>query len=143
MWCNSGHSASKTRVNALAALPPPERGRVGVGVRTRVGVRWRARLAPPPPPHTRRRSAQTRRGWGPHTPPRADAALGRARDLGAEHADDRVARIVPHSVHLRDAGVTGDVDATTEGLAVRVVVDGAWGFASHVDLTPERAAATE
>ena len=46
------------------------------------------------------------------------------------------------SVHLRDAGVTGAVDATTEGLAVRVVVDGAWGFASHVDLTPESAAAT-
>ena len=72
----------------------------------------------------------------------ADAALGRARELGAEHADVRVERIVSQSVHLRDAGVTGVVDATTEGLAVRVVVDGAWGFASHVDLTPERAAAT-
>ncbi len=30
--CNSGHSASQTRVNALVALPPPERGRVVVGV---------------------------------------------------------------------------------------------------------------
>ena len=46
------------------------------------------------------------------------------------------------SIDLRDAGVTGVVDATTVGLAVRVVVDGAWGFASHVELTPERAAAT-
>ena len=72
----------------------------------------------------------------------ADAALGRARELGAEHADVRVERIVSQSVQLRDAGVTGVVDATTEGLAVRVVVDGTWGFASHVDLTPERAAAT-
>ena len=72
----------------------------------------------------------------------ADAALGRARELGAEHADVRVERIVAQSVQLRDAGVTGVVDSTTEGLAVRVVVDGAWGFASHVELTPERAAAT-
>src|SRR6185503_19309274 len=72
----------------------------------------------------------------------ADAALSRARELGAEHADVRVERIVSQSVELRDAGVTGVVDATVEGLAVRVVVDGTWGFASHVDLTPERAAAT-
>jgi len=72
----------------------------------------------------------------------ADAALSRARELGAEHADVRVERIVSQSVELRDAGVTGVVDATVEGLAVRVIVDGTWGFASHVDLTPVRAAAT-
>ena len=72
----------------------------------------------------------------------ADAALGRARELGAEHADVRVERIVAQSVELRDAGVTGVVDSSTEGLAVRVLVDGTWGFASHVELTPERAAAT-
>ena len=72
----------------------------------------------------------------------ADAALSRARERGAEHADVRVERIVSQSVDLRDAGVTGVVDATTVGLAVRVLVDGVWGFASHVELTPERAAAT-
>jgi TldD protein len=72
----------------------------------------------------------------------ADAALSRARALGAEHADVRVERLASQSVDLRDAGVTGVVDASTVGLAVRVVVDGTWGFASHVELTPERAAAT-
>ena len=72
----------------------------------------------------------------------ADAALSGARERGAEHADVRVERIVSQSVDLRDAGVTGVVDATTVGLAVRVLVDGVWGFASHVELTPERAAAT-
>src|SRR5919107_5262676 len=72
----------------------------------------------------------------------ADAALSRARELGAEHADVRVERIVSRSVELRDAGVTGVVDSSTVGLAVRVVVDGTWGFASHVELTPERAGAT-
>jgi TldD protein len=72
----------------------------------------------------------------------ADAALSRARALGAEHADVRVERLASQSVDLRDGGVTGVVDASTVGLAVRVVVDGVWGFASHVELTPERAAAT-
>jgi TldD protein len=72
----------------------------------------------------------------------ADAALSRARALGAEHADLRVERIVTESIELRDGTVTGLGESTTEGLAVRVLVDGIWGFASHVELTGERAAAT-
>jgi TldD protein len=72
----------------------------------------------------------------------ADAALGRARELGAQHADLRVERIVTQSISLRDGSVTGVADSTTVGLAVRVIVDGVWGFASHVELTAERAAAT-
>jgi TldD protein len=72
----------------------------------------------------------------------ADAALSRARELGAGHADVRVERIASQSVALRDGGVASVVDATTVGLAVRVLVDGVWGFASHVELTAERAAAT-
>ncbi|MHA6797206.1 TldD/PmbA family protein [Pseudonocardia bannensis] len=72
----------------------------------------------------------------------ADAALSRARELGAEHADLRVERIVSQSINLRDGHVTGVSDATTVGLAVRVVVDGVWGFASHVELTPARSVAT-
>ncbi|WP_214367939.1 TldD/PmbA family protein [Pseudonocardia sp. H11422] len=72
----------------------------------------------------------------------ADAALSRARELGAEHADLRVERILSQSINLRDGHATGVSDATTVGLAVRVVVDGVWGFASHVELTPSRAAAT-
>nr|WP_211177355.1 TldD/PmbA family protein [Pseudonocardia acidicola] len=72
----------------------------------------------------------------------ADAALSRARELGAEHADLRVERIVSQSINLRDGSVTGVSDTTTVGLAVRVVVGGVWGFASHVELTPDRAAAT-
>jgi TldD protein len=72
----------------------------------------------------------------------ADAALSRARELGAQHADLRVERIVSQSIDLRDGTVTGVADTITVGLAVRVVVDGVWGFASHVELTPARAAAT-
>jgi TldD protein len=72
----------------------------------------------------------------------ADAALGRARELGAQHADVRVERILSQGIDLRDGSVSAVSDTTTVGLAVRVIVDGVWGFASHVELTPERAAAT-
>ncbi len=70
----------------------------------------------------------------------ADAALSRAGALGAEHADVRVERIVSQSIALRDGAVTGTEDATTLGLAVRVIVEGTWGFASNVALTTEAAA---
>jgi TldD protein len=72
----------------------------------------------------------------------ADAALGRARELGAQHADVRIERIVTQSIELRDGRVSGVADSTTVGLAVRVIVEGVWGFASHIELTPARAAAT-
>ena len=72
----------------------------------------------------------------------ADAALDRARALGAQHADVRVERITTQSVDLRDGHVTGVADDVEVGLAVRVLVDGVWGFASHGDLSTDRAAAT-
>jgi len=71
----------------------------------------------------------------------ADAALSRARELGAEHADLRVERIRDGSLSLRDARLDGSSDSEDVGLAVRVVHDGTWGFASDVVLTPENAAA--
>ncbi|MDT7655391.1 MAG: TldD protein [Pseudonocardiales bacterium] len=71
----------------------------------------------------------------------ADAALSRARQLGASHADVRVERILSQSLALRDGAVSSAMDAITIGLAVRVIVDGTWGFASTVELTPTAAAA--
>ncbi|MYW04457.1 TldD/PmbA family protein [Streptomyces sp. SID3343] len=70
----------------------------------------------------------------------ADAALSRARELGAEHADFRFERVRDASFRLRDARTESSVDVTDVGFAVRVVHDGAWGFAAGVDLTPEAAA---
>jgi TldD protein len=72
----------------------------------------------------------------------ADAALDRARAGGAQHADVRVERITTQSIDLRDGHVTAVADDVEVGLAVRVLVDGVWGFASHGDLTTDRAAAT-
>ena len=69
----------------------------------------------------------------------ADAALTRARELGAEHADLRVERIRDESLRLRDARLDGTSDQEDVGFAVRVVHDGTWGFASDVVLTPEAA----
>ena len=70
----------------------------------------------------------------------ADAALGRARELGAEHADFRLERIRVASFNLRDAQLESATDTEDVGLAVRVVHDGAWGFAAGIDLTPDGAA---
>ena len=70
----------------------------------------------------------------------ADAALARARALGAEHADFRLERVRSADWRLRDARVAGSSDATDLGFAVRVVHGGAWGFASGVDLTMDAAA---
>lgn len=70
----------------------------------------------------------------------ADAALARARALGADHADFRLERIRSASWRLRDARTSGTSDTTDLGYAVRVVHGGAWGFASGVDLTMDAAA---
>jgi len=70
----------------------------------------------------------------------ADAALQRAAELGAEHADFRAERIRSQQIGLSDGNLETLFDADDLGLAVRVVVDGTWGFASAVDLTAEAAA---
>lgn len=72
--------------------------------------------------------------------PLADAALTRARELGASHADFRLERVRSASWRLRDARPAGTSDSVQLGFAVRVLLDGAWGFAAGVDLTPGAAA---
>ncbi|MFJ2780453.1 TldD/PmbA family protein [Kitasatospora sp. NPDC087315] len=70
----------------------------------------------------------------------ADAALTRARELGAAHADFRLERVRSASWRLRDARPAGTSDSVQLGFAVRVLLDGVWGFAAGVDLTPAAAA---
>lgn len=70
----------------------------------------------------------------------ADAALARARALGADHADFRFERVRSAAWRLRDARPSGSSDTTDLGYAVRVVHGGTWGFASGVDLTMDAAA---
>jgi TldD protein len=70
----------------------------------------------------------------------ADAALDAAKAGGAQHADFRIERIRGQRISLSDGKLEGLSDSDDVGLAVRVIVDGTWGFASAVDLTPEAAA---
>src|SRR5271165_3568243 len=70
----------------------------------------------------------------------ADAALAQARALGAQHADFRAERLRGQHISLSDGTPQTLFDADDTGLAVRVIVDGTWGFASTVDLTTDAAA---
>ncbi len=69
----------------------------------------------------------------------ADAALSRARELGAEHADLRVERRREQNIGLRDGRVESSRDGEDRGLAVRLVHEGTWGFAAGVEFTVEEA----
>ncbi len=72
----------------------------------------------------------------------ADAALTAATAAGASFADFRFERLMTGSLGLRDTDVQSAVDSVTTGFAVRVIVDGTWGFAAAMVPTPEVAAAT-
>ncbi|MDT4922912.1 MAG: TldD protein [Pseudonocardiales bacterium] len=71
----------------------------------------------------------------------AGAALERAQALGAEHADFRLERSRVGMLRVRDGHVDSSTDSEDVGLAVRVVHDGTWGFASGYARTAEAAAA--
>jgi TldD protein len=70
----------------------------------------------------------------------ADAALSAATAAGASYADLRVHSISTEIVQMRDGELESAVLDRDIGLAVRVIVDGTWGFASHAGLTPDIAA---
>ncbi|QWC85115.1 TldD/PmbA family protein [Nocardioidaceae bacterium] len=74
--------------------------------------------------------------------PLAESALAVAEQAGAEHADFRFERLRTQDVSARDGEVQGVAERTEVGYAVRVLLDGVWGFASDVVLTTERAAVT-
>ena len=69
----------------------------------------------------------------------AAAALQAATDAGATHADLRVERIRGQNVSVRDGRLERLTDNVGAGLAVRVVHDGTWGFASSPDVSVEEA----
>jgi TldD protein len=72
----------------------------------------------------------------------ADAAISAALAAGASYADLRIHRITTELVQLRDGELETSVVTREIGLAVRVIVDGTWGFASHAELDPQVAADT-
>ncbi|MDH5282723.1 MAG: TldD/PmbA family protein, partial [Gemmatimonadota bacterium] len=80
------------------------------------------RLLPPPDPD------QTTRDLCLH-------ALDAARAAGASYADIRISRTRTQSVSTREQQITGVSESDTEGFGIRVLADGAWGFAASRELT--------
>jgi TldD protein len=68
-----------------------------------------------------------------------DRALDTAAQLGAEYADARVIRRMDESIAIKSGRVEGVAAGESEGFGVRVLVDGAWGFASSNRLTAKEA----
>ncbi|RPI48345.1 MAG: TldD/PmbA family protein, partial [Chloroflexi bacterium] len=63
-------------------------------------------------------------------------ALNLAQVQGASYADVRVVNRRTQNINLKNGVVEGLADNESQGLGVRVLVDGAWGFASSALLSP-------
>ena len=63
-----------------------------------------------------------------------DRALEKVRSLGASYGDIRVVKRANESVEVRNGKVEGLKSHTDEGFGIRVIADGAWGFASSLNI---------
>ncbi len=71
----------------------------------------------------------------------ADVALARATALGASYADIRINRYRRESIATRERQVQNVSRSTSRGLGLRVLVNGAWGFAATNRVEPAAARA--
>jgi len=69
-----------------------------------------------------------------------EAAIAEARRLGASYADARVATIRIQRILAEDRRIERISDSESRGIGVRVIVNGAWGFAALSEPSPEKAA---
>ncbi|HYM83365.1 MAG TPA: TldD/PmbA family protein [Candidatus Dormibacteraeota bacterium] len=65
-----------------------------------------------------------------------DRALDTASSRGAAYADVRIVRRVDESITVKTGRVEAVASGETEGIGIRVLVDGAWGFAATHRLEP-------
>ena len=65
----------------------------------------------------------------------ADAALGAATQAGASYCDVRIGRYLRQFVITREDKVQNVVNTESTGIGIRVLVNGAWGFAATNRLT--------
>src|SRR4051795_1796733 len=65
----------------------------------------------------------------------SDRSLDTAVQLGASYGDVRVVRRLDESIAVKSGRVEGVASGESEGFGVRVLVDGAWGFASSSRMT--------
>ncbi|MFO6447018.1 TldD/PmbA family protein [Erythrobacter sp. NE805] len=71
----------------------------------------------------------------------ADAALSAATGAGASYCDVRVGRYLRQFVITRERNVENIVNTESTGTGVRVIADGAWGFAATNEMTEDAVAA--
>jgi TldD protein len=64
----------------------------------------------------------------------ANRALNVARQLGASYVDVRVMERTTEGIDVKNGRVEGISSGTSSGFNVRVIVDGAWGFASSANM---------
>jgi TldD protein len=70
----------------------------------------------------------------------ADAGLAAATGAGATYCDVRVGRYLRQFVITREANVQNIVNTESTGVGVRVIADGAWGFAATNAMTTDAVA---
>jgi TldD protein len=64
-------------------------------------------------------------------------AVDAARKAGAHYAEARLERREENRIQIEDGELRGLVAGMESGFCVRVLVEGAWGFASSNDLSPQ------
>lgn len=69
----------------------------------------------------------------------SDAAIQTGLSLGASHVDIRVERVRTGFLQLRDTNPETQTDESVSGIGVRVIVNGAWGFASAPEISTDKA----
>ena len=72
----------------------------------------------------------------------AASALNTAAQRGATYADARVVNDRSRALATKNGKIGNASDVQSEGISVRVIVDGAWGFASSAELGRDAAAKT-
>ncbi|VXB49695.1 TldD protein [Luteimonas sp. 9C] len=67
----------------------------------------------------------------------ADVALQASRDGGGSYCDVRIGRYLRHYVMTRETRVENVVNEESTGVGIRVIANGAWGFAATRSLDPD------
>ncbi len=67
-----------------------------------------------------------------------ERALRVAKENGATYADVRVVSTVDQQIKVKKGELVGLTDEESKGFGVRVIADGAWGFSSSYQLTPDQ-----
>ncbi len=72
----------------------------------------------------------------------AEAALAAAKRAGASYCDVRIGRYLNQAVITREARVQNVTNSESSGIGIRVIVNGAWGFAATHQQIPAAILAT-